>query len=255
MAAQIDPVCGMKVDPAKPAGKTEHEGRTYYFCSQHCLKSFQADPAKYLGPAKAPAAPAKAGTQYTCPMHPEVLRERPGDCPKCGMALVPIGAAPDDDSELRDLTRRLWTGAALSAPLFILAMAPMAGFHDAFGLPPHARVGVEFALATPVVFWCGWSLHRKFWASLFGGSLNMYSLIGLGVGLAYLFSVVALLFPHVFPPEFREHDGAVGTYFEAAAMIVTMVLVGEVLQLRAIGETGQAVCKLLHLAPHKAWRL
>jgi P-type Cu+ transporter len=255
-----DPVCGMKVDPAKPAGKTDYQGRTYYFCSQHCLKSFRADPAKYLAPAPAPSEPAvaAAGAKYTCPMHPEVLRDAPGDCPKCGMALVPVGAgaaAEADDTELRDLTRRLWVGAVLSAPLFLLAMAPMAGFHDAFGIAPRTRGWVEFALGTPVVLWAGWPLLRKFWRSLAGWALNMYSLIGLGVALAYLFSLAALLLPDLFPKEFREHDGAVGTYFEAAAVIVTLVLLGEVLQLRAMGETSQAIRKLLHLAPHNAWRL
>ena len=189
-------------------------------------------------------------------MHPEVVRDGPGDCPKCGMALVPMAAGTDaDDSELRDLTRRMWAGVALSAPLVVLAMAPMAGVHDALGLAPRARGGIEFALGTPVVFWCGWPLLRKFWNSLRRWALNMYSLIGLGVGLAYLFSLAAFLFPDLFPREFREHDGSVGTYFEAAAMIVTLVLVGEVLQLRAMGETNQAIRKLLQLAPNRAWRL
>ena len=235
----------MKVDPAKPAGKTDYLGKTYYFCSQHCLKSFQADPARFLKAAPAQVAPMAKGTEYTCPMHPEVLRNGPGDCPKCGMALVPVGAATaEDDAELRDLTRRLWLGVALCVPLAVLSMVWMGRFG-----------WIELALATPVVFGSGWPLFRKFGRSLAGWNLNMYSLIGLGVGLAYLFSLVALLFPEVFPKEFREHQGAVGTYFEAAAMIVTLVLVGEVLQLRAMGETGQAVRKLLHLAPHKAWRL
>lgn len=189
-------------------------------------------------------------------MHPEILRDAPGDCPKCGMALVPVaGSAETDDTELRDLTRRLWIGVALSIPLVILAMSPMVGLHDLFGLQPRARGWVEFALGTPVVFWVGWPILRKFWGSLARWSLNMYSLIGLGVGLAYLFSLAAIFLPGLFPQEFREHDGAVGTYFEAAAVIVTLVILGDVLQLRAMGQTSLAIQQLLKLAPNTAWRL
>ena len=174
-------------------------------------------------------------------MHPEIVQDGPGSCPKCGMALVPVaGTGEADDSELRDLTRRLWIGVALSLPLVVLAMAPMMGWHEPFGLAPRARGWVEFALGTPVVVWVGWPLLSKFWLSLAHRALNMYSLIGLGVGLAYLFSLAAVLAPGLFPAEFREHDGAVGTYFEAAAVIVTLVMLGEVLQLRAMGRTGQA---------------
>ena len=172
------------------------------------------------------------------------------------MALVPIaGTGEADDSELRDLTRRFWIGAALSIPLVLLAMAPMVGIMEPFGLPPRARGWVEFLLGTPVVLWAGWPILKKFWLSLAHRSLNMYSLIGLGVGLAYLFSLIAILLPGIFPSEFREHDGAVGTYFEAAAVIVTLVILGDVLQLRAMGQTGQAVRDLLRLAPNLAWRL
>jgi Cu+-exporting ATPase len=205
--------------------------------------------------AAAPA-PAKSGAKYTCPMHPEVVRDAPGSCPICGMALVPIaGTGEADDSELRDLTRRFWVGAALCVPLVLLAMAPMLGILEPFGLAPRARGWVEFLLGTPVVLWAGWPILKKFWLSLAHRSLNMYSLIGLGVGLAYLFSLVAILLPGIFPLEFREHDGAVGTYFEAAAVIVTLVMLGDVLQLRAMGRTSQAVRDLLRLAPNLAWRL
>jgi P-type Cu+ transporter len=194
--------------------------------------------------------------QYTCPMHPEILRDGPGDCPICGMALVPIaGTGEADDSELRDLTRRMWVGVVLSAPLVALAMAPMAGFAEPFGLAPRARGWVEFALGTPVVLWCGGPILRKFWLSLAHRALNMYTLIGLGVSLAFLFSLAAVLAPQAFPQEFREHGGAVGTYFEAAAVIVTLVLLGDVLQLRAMGRTSQAVRDLLKLAPNLAWRI
>ena len=195
---------------------------------------------------------------YTCPMHPEIVRDAPGSCPKCGMALVPVagtGAGEADDSELRDLTRRLWFGIALSIPLVVLAMSPMVGIHDLFGLQPRARGWVEFALGSPVVLWVGWPILRKFWFSLVHRELNMYTLIGLGVGLAYIYSLAAVLAPGWFPREFLEHDGAVGTYFEAAAVIVTLVLLGDVLQARAMGQTSKAIEQLLQLAPNLAWRL
>ncbi len=210
------------------------------------------------GMAATPApAPAGAAAQYTCPMHPEVLKPAPGDCPICGMALVPVGAAAaqQDDTELRDLTRRMWVGVVLSIPMVILAMSPMVGIAEPFGLAPRARGWVEFVLGTPVVLWVGWPILRKFWLSLRNWALNMYSLIGLGVGLAYLFSLAAIFAPGLFPLEFREHDGAVGTYFEAAAVIVTLVILGDVLQLRAMGQTSQAIRQLLELAPNLANRL
>jgi Cu+-exporting ATPase len=172
------------------------------------------------------------------------------------MALVPVaGAGEADDSELRDLTRRLWIGVVLSIPLVVLAMSPMIGIHDLIGLQPRQRGWIEFVLGTPVVLWVGWPILRKFWFSLVHRELNMYTLIGLGVGLAYLFSLSAVLLPGLFPPDFREHDGAVGTYFEAAAVIVTLVMLGDVLQLRAMGRTSQAIQQLLKLAPNLAWRL
>ncbi len=205
--------------------------------------------------AQGVAATASAA-QWTCPMHPEIVRDAPGDCPLCGMALVPVaGTADTDDTELRDLTRRLWIGIALSIPLIILAMSPMVGIKEPFGLMPRPRGWIEFVLGTPVVLWVGWPILRKFWLSLVHRALNMYSLIGLGVGLAYLFSLVAIFLPDLFPREFREHDGAVGTYFEAAAVIVTLVIMGDVLQLRAMGQTSQAIRELLRLAPNLAWRL
>ncbi|CAG0976474.1 H+-transporting ATPase [Burkholderiales bacterium] len=201
-----------------------------------------------------PVAPPAA--EYTCPMHPEVRSPQPGSCPKCGMALVPVaGSAEADDSELRDLTRRLWIGIALSIPLVVLAMSPMVGIHDPFGLQPRPRGWIELVLGTPVVLWVGWPILRKFWFSLAHRALNMYTLIGLGVSLAYVFSLAAVFLPDLFPPDFREHDGAVGTYFEAAAVIVTLVILGDVLQLRAMGQTSQAIQQLLKLAPNLAWRL
>jgi Cu+-exporting ATPase len=196
-------------------------------------------------------------------MHPEIVRDAPGDCPICGMALVPIagigagGNEADDsaNSELRDLARRLWIGIALSLPLVVLAMAPMVGLHEPFGLQPHSRGWIEFLLGTPVVLWVGWPILRKFWLSLVHRALNMYTLIGLGVGFAYLFSLAAVLTPGWFPQEFRAHDDAVGTYFEAAAVIITLVTLGDYLQSRAMGQTSLAIQQLLKLAPNQAWRL
>jgi Cu+-exporting ATPase len=230
-----DPVCGMTVDPASAAGHIDYQGRTYYFCSQHCVHAFMADPEKFLAGTKA-AMPAAADAQYTCPMHPEIVQVGPGSCPKCGMALVPMEGAAEDDSELRDLTRRLWVSAALSVPLVAVAMAPMLGFGRHYPL-------VELLLATPVVLWGGWPFFHKFWLSLSNRSPNMYTLIGLGVGAAYLFSIAALVVPGLY------------TYFESAAVIVTLVMVGEVMQLRAMGQTGQAIRQLLALAPNTALRL
>ncbi|MGE0558480.1 MAG: copper-translocating P-type ATPase [Burkholderiales bacterium] len=209
------------------------------------------------GPAEVQTAAATRGAaQWTCPMHPEILREAPGDCPICGMALVPVaGTAEADTGELSDLTRRMWYGVALSIPLVILAMSPMIGIKEPFGLMPKTRGWIEFVLGSPVVLWVGWPILRKFWISIVHKALNMYSLIGLGVGLAYLFSLAAIFFPDLFPAEFREHDGAVGTYFEAAAVIVTLVILGDVLQLKAMGQTSQAIRELLRLAPNLAWRV
>ena len=288
-----DPVCGMQVDPDSAAGMFEREGVKHYFCSAHCLAQFKADPAKYLaksapsasaaaretlgaytcpmhpevrheGPGSCPkcgmalvplvptAAPA---TEYTCPMHPEVRSPKPGNCPKCGMALVPVMGAEDDNAELRDMTRRFWVGAALSAPLAVIAMAPYFGVAQPFGLAPHVRMYLEFVLGTPVVLWSGWPFFRKFALSLRNRNPNMYTLIGLGVALAYLFSLAAVFAPGLFPQEFQEHSGQVGAYFEAAAVIVTLVLLGEVLQLRAMGQTSRAIRELLALAPNTATRI
>lgn len=254
---ETDPVCGMKVNPKSAVGSHGHNGTTYYFCSKHCLEQFKLDPAKYVHPSPASTAVVPAeNAQYTCPMHPDIVRDKSGDCPICGMALVLIaGTGEGDDSELCDLTRRMWIGVALSIPLVVLAMSPMVGIKEPFGLMPRARGWIEFVIGTPVVWWVGWPILRKFWLSLAHRALNMYSLIGLGVGLAYLFSLFAIFLPDLFPPEFREHDGAVGTYFEAAAVIVTLVILGDVLQLRAMGQTSQAIRELLRLAPNLAWRL
>jgi len=268
----LDPVCGMTVDPAKAAGAFDYKGTKYYFCSKHCLHSFGSDPERYLSkkagdghahqhvhpiaPVHIATKPKPPGTQYTCPMHPEIVQPGPGSCPKCGMALVPVGGAEEDKTELRDMTRRFWVSAVLSAPLVVLAMAPYFGFAEPFGLAPRVRSFLEFLLGTPVVLWGGWPFFHKFWLSLKNRSPNMYTLIGLGVALAYVYSVVAVFAPGLFPHEFRMHGGEeVGAYFEAAAVIVTLVLLGEVMQLRAIGETSQAIRQLLALAPNTALRV
>jgi Cu+-exporting ATPase len=252
----IDPVCGMTVDPGGAAGSATHAGETYWFCSSHCVAKFKSDPAKYAAKEKAqvPEA-APGGTQYTCPMHPEVLQIGPGSCPKCGMALVPVAAAEEESAELRDMTRRFWVGAGLWIPLVALAMPPYFGVAEPFGIAPAVRVWAELILGTPVVLWSGWPFFRKFALSLKHRSPNMYTLIGLGVALAYLYSVVAVLAPGLFPAEFQEHGGRVGAYFEAAAVIVTLVLLGEVMQLRALGQTSQAIKQLLALAPNTALRI
>ncbi len=253
-----------KDERSAPAGAAPALGGTRYTCPMHpeivqdapgsCPKcGMTLTPILGITPQVA-AAPRAA--EYTCPMHPEIRSPQPGSCPKCGMALVPIaGTGEADDSELQDLKRRLWIGVVLSIPLVVLAMSPMIGIHELFGLQPRARGWVEFVLGTPVVLWVGWPILHKFWLSIVHRSLNMYTLIGLGVGLAYLFSLAAVLMPGWFPQEFREHDGAVGTYFEAAAVIVTLVILGDFLQLRAMGQTSQAIQKLLTLAPNLAWRL
>ncbi|TKS58716.1 MAG: copper-translocating P-type ATPase [Nitrospira sp.] len=280
-----DPVCGMPVDEPTAAGSSWFEGSKYSFCSAGCKQKFETNPSAYVGPPppaedsghaghvhhpahttrESPslvhvmpvvAGAVPPGTIYTCPMHPEIVRNAPGDCPLCGMALVLLaGTGEADDAELRDLQRRLWIGVALSLPLVLLAMSPMIGIHNLLGLQPRPRGWVEFVLGTPVVLWVGWPILRKFWLSLTHHALNMYTLIGLGVGLAYLFSLAAVLVPDLFPQEFREHDGAVGTYFEAAAVIVTLVILGDFLQVRAMGQTSQAIQQLLKLAPNLAWRL
>src|SRR4051812_44747371 len=248
----VDPVCGMTVEPATAAGKSEYKGTTYYFCSKHCVSAFQSDPERYLSAKKRSVEmPVQSGARYTCPMHPEVVQVGPGSCPKCGMALVPMEGAEEDDTELRGMTRRFWASAVLSAPLLLVTMGPM------LGLPLHFRFSqyFEFLLATPVVLWGGWPFFHKFWLSLKSRNPNMYTLIGLGIGVAYVYSLFAVFAPGIFPDQFRMHDGQVGAYFEAAAVIVTLVLLGEVMQLRAMGQTSLAIRELLALAPNTALRV
>jgi heavy metal translocating P-type ATPase len=249
-----DPVCGMKA-AADPSKSATHAGTTYYFCSQHCVTKFRANPEQYLHPKPKQQAAAK-DVLYTCPMHPEVQQLGPGSCPKCGMALEPMDASAEEDtSELRDMTRRFRVSLALTVPLLLLTMGEMEA-----GLNPHQRLGhaafnwLQAILATPVVLWGGWPFFVRAIASFKTWNLNMFSLIGLGTASAFLFSVFALLFPSALPEAFKAH-GMVPLYFEAAAAIVTLVLMGQVLELRARSRTNNAVKSLLELAPNSAWRV
>jgi Cu+-exporting ATPase len=288
-----DPVCGMNVDPARAAARAEHGSVTYYFCSAGCARRFEQNPVKYLNAAGAPSPHAAMPTahsccsssaaqtashsappvsttagsktepfssapgaiRYTCPMHPEVIRFAPGACPICGMALEPMdisAAVPENDSEYRGMSRRFWIAAMLSAPVLLLGM-----FGDLLRLPigMAARNLLQFILATPVVLYCGWPFFERFWQSLVNRSPNMFTLIGLGTGAAYLDSVVATFLPSVFPASTRTEHGGVPVYFEAAAVITTLVLLGQVLELRARSKTSGAIRALLDLAPQVAHRI
>ena len=251
----IDPVCGMTVDPHKTPHRAEHAGHPYYFCSAGCRSKFVADPARYLGEVKEPE-PVPEGTIYTCPMHPEIRQVGPGSCPICGMALEPelVTAETGSNPELVDMTRRFWIGTALSLPLVVLEMgAHLAGTHG--WIPQTQSNWVQFALATPVVLWAGWPFFMRGWQSLLTRNLNMFTLIALGLGVAYLYSAIATMAPQLFPDAFRGHDGAVAVYFEAAAVTTVLVLLGQVLELRAREHTSGAIRALLDLAPKMARRV
>ena len=250
-----DPVCGMKVplDQGKPS--YEHEGETYHFCSLSCHDKFTADPTKYQdGPPK--QAPAPKGTVYTCPMHPEIEQVGPGDCPLCGMALEPKGVPAADEGpnpELVDFRRRLWVGIGLTVPMLILTMPPYFGFaqiREFFG--EWTSLWIELIITTPVIGWVGWPFFVRGYKSFRTMNLNMFSLISMGVGAAYLFSIVAVLAPQIFPDGFRNPDGSVGVYFEAAVVIVTLVMLGQVMELAARERTGSAIRALLDLAAKTA---
>jgi len=288
----LDPVCGMTVDPDHAAGSSTYRGQTIYFCGLHCKAKFDANPAAYAGdtepvvaataanyvcpmdpevrqdhPGACPkcgmalepemvSAPA-AKVEWTCPMHPEVVRDAPGSCPICGMALEPRTVQVEEDNpELRDMTRRFWISVSLTAPLVAFAMLRHL---PGGGMFPHALMPwaswIELALAAPVVLWCGWPFFERAWSSLVSRHLNMFTLIGLGVAVAFLYSLFATLLPNLFPSGLRDHAGNVGVYYEAAAAIVTLVLLGQVMELRARSRTGAAIRALLGLAPTTARRI
>jgi len=256
----IDPVCGMTVVTEGAKYRTVHDGEPYYFCSPACLGKFTAAPLQYLQPDEVQTSPAPAGKAaiYTCPMHPEIRQAGPGSCPICGMALEPleIGAAAGPSEELLDMSRRFWVGLALALPVFVLEMGGhLAALHLHDLVPMQVSTWIQFALASPVVLWAGWPFFVRAWQSVANRNLNMFSLIALGTGAAYLYSVVAALAPDVFPAGFRDEHGAVAIYFEAAAVITVLVLLGQVLELRARERTGDALRALLDLAPKTARRL
>ena len=297
--AFIDPVCGMTVDPARPAGTSILNGKTYSFCSLGCKAKFDAAPAKYTAVVEQPIAksPQSSGAEYTCPMHPEVRQKGPGPCPKCGMALESAGvptlatktewtcpmhpeivrqepgncpicgmalepriitAEAEENPELRDMTRRFWMSVVFTVPLLILVMGrhiPGLAFADRVMMSPFGP-WLELLLATPIVLWGGWPFFVRAWYSVVHRSLNMFTLIGLGVAVAYIYSLIATVAPKLFPPSFREGGtGPVGVYYEAAAVIITLVLLGQVLELRARSRTGAAIRALLNLAPKTARRV
>lgn len=287
-----DPVCGMSVDPATAVHQVEYDHADYFFCSAGCKAKFEADPARYAAsaasagqdtdparsahhdhsaraddhqgepahrhhPVPAGAAAAPAGTLWTCPMHPEIRRDGPGSCPICGMALEPVVATPQagPSPELADMSRRLWIGLALALPVFVLEMGGhlIPALHHL--LPMRASVWIQCALATPVVLWAGWPFFQRGWASIVERHLNMFTLIAMGTGVAWGYSVVATLASQIFPDAFRAADGTVAVYYEAAAIITVLVLLGQVMELRAREKTSGAIRALLNLSPKTARRI
>lgn len=250
----VDPVCGMSVDPRTAKHRAEHRGHSYYFCSAGCRTKFVNDPQKYLGNRELESVPE--GTIYTCPMHPEIRQVGPGTCPICGMALEPEIASADTgpNPELIDMRRRFWIGLVLSLPVLALEMGGhLTNLHMLLGKT--LSNWIQFALATPVVLWAGWPFFVRAWQSLVTRNLNMFTLIAMGTGVAWIYSVVGVVAPQLFPPAFRDPDGAIAVYFEAAAVITVLVLLGQVLELRAREATSGAIRALLDLAPKTARRV
>jgi Cu+-exporting ATPase len=255
--AAIDPVCGMSVTIVGAKHVATHAGVHYYFCHAGCQTRFESDPQKYLEPQPEPE-PAPPGTMYTCPMDPQIVQEGPGTCPICGMALEPMGIPTGEEGpnpEQIDFKSRFWVGVALTLPLLVVSMGPLLGLPVKDWLGHRTASWVELFLATPVVLWCGWPFFQRCWASLKNKSPNMFTLIGMGVGAAYLYSLIATVVPDIFPEAFRGEGGAVDVYFEAAAVIVVLVLLGQLLELGARERTGGAIRALLDLAPKTAMRV
>jgi Cu+-exporting ATPase len=252
-AKVIDPVCGMTVDPATTPHHAEHDGQAYHFCSASCRTKFVANPDAYLGNPQ-PEPKATPGAMWTCPMHPEIRQEGPGTCPICGMALEPEESSAEDqpNPELVDFTRRTWVAGALCVPLLIVSMgADMLGLRI---VPPALSPWVQLVLAAPIVLWAGWPFFERGWASLRTRHLNMFTLVSIGVGAAFGYSVIATVAPGLFPASFRQH-GLIPVYYEAAGVVVTLILLGQVLELRARAATGRAIRALMDLAPKTARRV
>jgi Cu+-exporting ATPase len=256
-AEHVDPVCGMKVMRESAKGQSTYKEKTYYFCSLKCKSKFDADPAVYLSKKAQPVKIESKNVEYTCPMHSEIRQMGPGNCPICGMALEPLTISLDheeDNSEYLDMRRRFWISTALTIPLLFLTMGGRSLLVSA--VPQSSMNYFELLLASPVVLWGGWPFFERFWQSLKNKSPNMFTLIGLGVGVAYIFSLVAIFFPHLFPDSFRDHmTGQVALYFEPAAVIIVLVLLGQILELRARSQTGAAIKALLGLSPKSARRV
>jgi Cu+-exporting ATPase len=258
-----DPVCGMTVNPLTSKHRSDYRDQTFHFCSAGCKTKFEASPARYIADAGKPVAPPPPtpraeGAIYTCPMHPQIRQVGPGNCPICGMTLEPVTATAEvgENHELIDMTRRFWIGLALALPVFVLEMGshiPGLGMHEL--VSPQVSTWIQFALSTPVVLWAGWPFFERAWASIVHRSLNMFSLIALGTGSAYLYSLFATFAPGMFPAGFHGMGGTVAVYFEAAAVITVLVLLGQVLELRAREQTGGAIRALLKLSPKTAHRL
>lgn len=257
---RIDPVCGMSVDPETCSHDHTFEQETYYFCSSGCMTKFAGAPEDFLNGVKHPPVEAAPGAKWICPMDPEILEDEPGSCPICGMALEPTVITAEEggpNHELIDMTRRFWVGLAFGLPLLVLEMGlHLAGFDWTLWVGgPVVGNWIQLALATPVVVWCGRPFFERGWISFTTLQLNMFSLIALGTGAGYAFSVVATVVPNQFPSAFRGHGGAVDVYFEASAVIIVLVLLGQILELRARARTGSALRALLDLAPKTARRV
>lgn len=254
-----DPVCGMDVTPEKAAGKSEYQGQTYFFCSEHCLKKFRENPRDFLDRERKKPKPAQDDQrEYTCPMHPEVIKIGPGSCPECGMDLEPKEVTADEEQspELKSMSRRFWICLILTLPVFIWTMSEhIPGIALYERIPREIQVWLQLILGTPVVLWGGWPFFQRGWASIVNRRLNMFTLIAMGTGVAYVYSVVAVLAPHIFPASFRDAEGHVAVYFEAAMVIITLVLLGQMLELRARHRTSGAIRALLGLAPKTARRV